>query len=179
MNLCRYLVACLPKLQKMPLRTWTAFSIFFLRRTVLYGSYHHMLLEGNMHAESVIILFPPIHLEQLQLYSGSFSYSSTDLMNLIPTIRTTMRDRGTSEKKSIIQDVARWCNNQWEIPTNRERYTREVPKRQEQLNKRESQTQYLTRFDNLPTSSGQGREILLIQQSITGYNSWGALPLYL
>jgi len=26
-------------------------------------------------------------------------------------------------------------------------------------------TQYLTRFDNLPTSSGQGGEILLIQQS--------------
>jgi len=50
-------------------------------------------------------------------------------------------------------------------PTNRERYTREIPKRQEQLNMRESQTQYLTRFGNLPTSSGQGgeREILLIQ----------------
>ena len=38
---------------------------------------------------------------------------------------------------------------------------------QEQRNKRESKpTQYLTRFGNLPTSSGQGRE-LLIQQSIT------------
>ena len=28
------------------------------------------------------------------------------------------------------------------------------------------QTQYLTRFDNLPTSSEQGREILLFQQPI-------------
>ena len=50
---------------------------------------------------------------------------------------------------------ARSCNNQWETPINRERCTREIPKRQEQINKRESQTQYLTRFDNLSTSSGQ------------------------
>jgi len=43
----------------------------------------------------------------------------------------------------------------------------EVPTRQEQRNNRESKpTQYLTRFDNLPMFSGQGREILLIQQSI-------------
>ena len=54
--------------------------------------------------------------------------------------------------------VVRRSNNQWETPTKRERYIREVPKRKEQLNKTESQTQYLTRFDNLPTSSGQGRE---------------------
>ena len=41
--------------------------------------------------------------------------------------------------------------------------------RQEQINNGESKsTQYLTRFSNLPTSLGQGREkeILLIQQSI-------------
>ena len=53
----------------------------------------------------------------------------------------------------------------------------DIPTRQEQRNNREKQsTQYLTRFGNLPTSSGQGREILLIQQSIQtntrGILSW-------
>ena len=43
-------------------------------------------------------------------------------------------------------------------------------------------TQYLTRFDNLPTSLGQGREILLIQHSIQVFQRdtiHGALPVYL
>ena len=44
---------------------------------------------------------------------------------------------------------------------------RDVPTRQEQRNNRESKSaQYLTRFGNLPASSGRGEEILLIQQSI-------------
>jgi len=71
------------------------------------------------------------------------------------------------------------CNNQWEAPINRERHTREVPKRQEQINKKESQTQYLTRFDNLPTSSGQGRERSYWfnnQLQVTSYNPWGLYP---
>jgi len=67
---------------------------------------------------------------------------------------------------SSTNNVARRCKNQWGTPTNRERYTREVPKRQEQLNKRENQTQYLTRFSNLPTSSGQGGERDLIDSII-------------
>ena len=37
-------------------------------------------------------------------------------------------------------------------------------------NKEKQSTQYLTRFGNVPTSSGQGREILLIQQSMTNYS---------
>ena len=50
---------------------------------------------------------------------------------------------------------------------NRDKYNGEALTRQEQKNKRESKpTQYLTKFDNLPTSSGQGRDVLLIQQSI-------------
>jgi len=51
------------------------------------------------------------------------------------------------------------------------------PTRQEQRNNREKQsTQYLTRFDNLPSPWGKGGEILLIQQSIQinirGILSW-------
>ena len=46
---------------------------------------------------------------------------------------------------------------------------KKYPHAQEQRNKRENRpTQNLTRFGNLPTSSGQGGEILLIQQSIQG-----------
>ena len=46
-----------------------------------------------------------------------------------------------------------------EKSTNRDRCSGEVPTQQEQRNKRESKpTQYLTRFDNLPMSSRQGRE---------------------
>ena len=37
-------------------------------------------------------------------------------------------------------------------------------------NKENQSTQYLTRLDNVPTSSGKEREILLIQQSITTYS---------
>ena len=54
-------------------------------------------------------------------------------------------------------------------PNNTERYTGEVSKDKNKLNKRESQTQYLTRFGNLPTSSGQGRERDLIDSTIN-YN---------
>ena len=45
--------------------------------------------------------------------------------------------------------------------------TEKYPYEKNRKNKRESKpTQYLMRFGNLPTSLGQGREILLIQQSI-------------
>ena len=101
--------------------------------------------------------------------------------HMIPqTVLTLLRDRHTISVKqppmllksthdltmnlnALIPIVAHRCNNQWEIPSNRERYTREVLKRQEQLNKSENQIEYLTRFGNLPTFSGQGRKILLIQ----------------
>jgi len=45
-------------------------------------------------------------------------------------------------------------------------------------NNREKQsTQYLTRFGDVPTSSGQGeREILFIQQSITTYSFFKEFP---
>ena len=43
----------------------------------------------------------------------------------------------------------------------------EVPKRQEKKQQERKQTQYLTRFDHLPTSLGQEKENLLIQQSST------------
>jgi len=64
-----------------------------------------------------------------------------------------------------------WCfargNNRWRIHQLEIDAAGDVPTRQEQRNNRESKpTQYLTTFSHLPTSSRQGREILLIQQSI-------------
>ena len=54
----------------------------------------------------------------------------------------------------IHQPGGEWCSRRCNQQTRTE-------------NNRENQsTQYLTRFGNVPTSSGQGREILLIQQSI-------------
>ena len=50
-----------------------------------------------------------------------------------------------------------------------EGHQRIVNQTHEQLNKeKKERTQDLTRFGNLPTSSGQG-EIVLLNQSITGY----------
>ena len=48
------------------------------------------------------------------------------------------------------------------------------------INKKESQTQYVTRFGNLLTSSGQGRDFIDSTANTSfpkGYNSWGSTPL--
>ena len=89
------------------------------------------------------------------------------------------RERTCTDMHKELCTVALDWQQPMRNPSNRERCTGEVPKRQEQINKRESQTQYLTRFDNLPTSSGQGREILLIQVINYRLQFMRALPLNL
>ena len=64
-----------------------------------------------------------------------------------------------------------WQQPLWEIHQTETDASGDVPNTIRIGNNREKQsTQYLTRFGDVPTSSGQGREILLIQQSITTYS---------
>ena len=64
--------------------------------------------------------------------------------------------------------------------TNTDRCSGEVPTRQKQRNKRESKsTQYLTRFSNLPTFSGQGERVFIesINYRFLVLQILGTLPL--
>ena len=69
-------------------------------------------------------------------------------------------------KLFVYSRVACRCNNTSEESTNQAETDAagDVPNTTRTENNREKQsTQYLTRFGNVPTSSGQEREILLIQ----------------
>jgi len=72
-------------------------------------------------------------------------------------------------RELLVPSTIFWATTNLRNPSNGDERAREVPTHQEKRNKRENKpTQYLMRFDNLPTSSSKGERDFI--DSTINYN---------
>jgi len=89
---------------------------------------------------------------------------------------------GSPEQSIVASNISRLFCARQQLARNPIDAAEKYLKNNKNKKQERKQTQYLTRFGNLPTSLGQGREILLIQQPIKFYTvhtcQEGSAPLF-